>query len=167
MTEKGFAGQISFAKMINVNARKMRRRFVKEKFRVWNKQRLEKKVKAQLYREIRKNLEISYVMAQRGDFLSFLLDKWKQAQEDYRLCSDEQLQQYGQRIAKYNEAYFEFVKYQEWYAKDIQHKTYEHAKELHSRVELMEAQRQGLTEVIKTAEAGLRTHLIKDVTSAD
>jgi hypothetical protein len=111
-----------------------------------------KKTLLPFYQEVRRNLEIYYVMDQRQFFdQTFHLEAWGNIREVPDLTITDRTRTYAERLESFNEAFREYRDYEEWFNADPERKTRDNSAVFHKK-------KQAVTEAFKGLGA-----LIKDV----
>ena len=121
-----------------------------------------KKLLLPLLDEMERNLEKYYVMDQRQFIESgFEMDAWIKAQKLKDFNFDERLKHYAYILEEFNKFYAAFKEYERWYASDLNNKTAENAKVLHSQKQELEKRMKKLDRVIIPAGQVLEKKLLE------
>ena len=128
-------------------------------FQNFKKKRETKRLLLGFYEEIKRNLELYYVMNQLGEFRLFCLDYCRRIKDNPVISSDERILICLEKIEDFNRIMTEFSQYQEWYNLDINNKTRENAQTLHSHKENVFEKLKGIDRVISVAKKALERKL--------
>ena len=128
-------------------------------YQEWKKNQERQRILLAFYEELKKNLESYYVMDQLGRFRLFRLTIWSRLNEEALFAWDEPLVAYIRRLEEYNALLDDFLKYEQWYASDINNKTPATARVLHDKREEPRQKFQGLEPVIKSAIQSFEKYL--------
>jgi len=114
------------------------------------------------YEELKKNLEIFYVMDQRQFIdMEFRSIEWARIKGIAAAQSYSKVQVYGASVEDFNAFYREFKEFEKWYAADMANKTKENAQKLHTQRSGLEAKLKAMYPVIVAAGAELEYKLIE------
>ena len=115
-----------------------------------------------LYGEIKKNLEIYYVMDQRQFIdMEFQSAQWQKVQSQKGTAGLAKLKDYGRVVDDFNRFYREFKEFEKWYAADMNNKTKENAQKLHTHRSELDGKLKNMYPVICAAGEELEYKLIE------
>jgi hypothetical protein len=114
----------------------------------------------QFYDELKKNLEIFYVMDQRQFIdMEFRSVQWQKIKAE-AVKSYPKVAAYGAAVEDFNAFYRQFKEFEKWYAADMANKTKENAQKLHTQRSELESKLKTMYPVICQAGAELEYKLI-------
>ena len=131
-------------------------------FRFFSKLRAKRKrrhVLLNFYQEVAKNWESWHVMHQRNVADKFSLTSWQKVQENKALNANQKILNYINLLIDYNQGMDEFRSYEQWYVSDIENKTTENAKVLHTKKEIVATKFNGLLAVVESVKTELERQL--------
>ena len=112
------------------------------------------------YEELKKNLEIFYVMDQRQfidmEFRSVQWEKIKGTAKNYP-----KMLAYGAAVEEFNRFYRQFKEFEKWYAADMANKTRDNAQKLHTQRSELDDKLKTMYPVICAAGEELEYKLIE------
>ncbi len=113
----------------------------------------------QFYVELKKNLEIFYVMDQR-QFIDMEFRSAEWAKIKSQAVQYPKVSAYGAAVEDFNAFYRQFKEFEKWYAGDMANKTKENAQKLHTQRSELESKLKTMYPVICSAGAELEYKLI-------
>jgi hypothetical protein len=114
------------------------------------------------YEELKKNLELFYVMDQRQFIdMEFRSTAWAKIKTMEAIAAYPKVQAYGASIEDFNAFYCRFKEFEKWYAADMANKTKENAQKLHTQRSELEAKLKTMYPVICSAGEELEYKLIE------
>jgi hypothetical protein len=114
------------------------------------------------YEELKKNLEIFYVMDQRQFIdMEFRAAEWGRIKTIEEAKPMAQVQAYGAGVEDFNAFYRSFKEFEKWYAADMANKTRENAQKLHTQRSELEAKLKTMYPIICKAGEELEYKLIE------
>ena len=113
------------------------------------------------YEELKKNLEIFYVMDQRQFIdMEFKSAEWEKIKSAPFAQPFSKVQAYGRAVEDFNQFYRQFKEFEKWYAADMANKTRENAQKLHTQRSDLDGKLKTMYPVICEAGAELEYKLI-------
>jgi predicted MPP superfamily phosphohydrolase len=113
------------------------------------------------YEELKKNLEIFYVMDQRQFIdMEFRAVEWNRIKAMDMSKSYPKVLAYGAAVEDFNAFYRQFKEFEKWYAADMANKTKDNAQKLHTQRSELEAKLKTMYPVICAAGEELEYKLI-------
>ncbi len=112
---------------------------------------LKKRLLQSFRHEIEMNLENYHVMDQLSCPKPFFVKAWQVLKDSPDIVLDPAVLAYGKALEDFNCAFEDFLKYQEWYSTDIDHKTQANARMLNDKKDHVNDLLRGLGPIIQLA----------------
>jgi hypothetical protein len=129
--------------------------------KIWQQNRVQKKNLLNLLSEMEKNLEIYYVMDQRQFIIEgYQMEHWHLAKDLDIVKRHENIQMYAKSLLDFNKSHEEYKTFEKWYTSDMNNKTPENAKKLHTLKDFLQHQIKDFEKVIISAGQSLEKELL-------
>ena len=128
----------------------------------FRKKRQLKRYLLPLYEEMKKNLEIFYVMDQRQFITSgFHLVVWPLVKDLEAVKKHETITVYARALDEFNRLFKQQKEYEQWYISDLKNKTPDNARVLHSLKNDLDQKLKVMEAIIIPAGQALETELLQ------